>query len=394
MTDLAIIEFEDQAGNKLPGQHQVPLSIELIHLRQLVADTKVNLYVNGTPITTTLEEALQNQSIVIREECIRIRMVQDAPRASPALFCTSSYSGHESAVLALKFTDTGLVSAGGDGTVRFWDLGTQTQKCILKQHTHWVQCLATYQNLVASGSMDNTINLYTTDGVHIKTFRGHRDAITSLQFIDKNQLLSASRDHTVRVWDREGKITFSYAHSHPVSQALSYKDYIISCGRDQLIKVYYQFKYKTELKGHTDWINSIDMHRDTIVSGGDDNKLILWKNFKKHKEMMHKSIVSCVKIAANGVYFVSCSFDATVKAWSMESGDLICSYSHVNSVYRVMVLSDLIVSCSKDKTVKMYSFTKRRIISDLVCKDEVYCMDYNDGKLVCGGRDKKVYFFN
>jgi serine/threonine protein kinase/WD40 repeat protein len=83
---------------------------------------------------------------------------------------TLSHIGHESEIHDVRFLpapDTGLISAGRDGTVRRWALGPTVERpMIMKGHTHLVHALAVASagRFVVTGSWDKSIRLFSLDG--------------------------------------------------------------------------------------------------------------------------------------------------------------------------------------------------------------------------------------
>lgn len=71
------------------------------------------------------------------------------------------------------------------------------------RHTGPILCVAasTTGKFVATGGADNKMIVYSHDLVPLKVFTQHRDAVTALTFRrSTNQLYSASKDRTVKVW--------------------------------------------------------------------------------------------------------------------------------------------------------------------------------------------------
>jgi WD40 repeat protein len=96
--------------------------------------------------------------------------------------------------------------------------------------------------MVASGSGDNTVKLWTLDGKLLKTFKGHSAAIWGVAFSPDGKILaSGSVDATIKLWKLDGTEI-------------------------------------TTLKEHTAAIRQIAISPDGsfLASGGDDNTLILW----------------------------------------------------------------------------------------------------------------------
>ncbi|AFN82653.1 WD40 domain-containing protein [Encephalitozoon romaleae SJ-2008] len=394
MSDLVLVEFEDQEGRKVSDRLQIPTKILRSQL-QLLANTTLSLYINGQPVLETLEETLKIQNISSAEEVVKIRMSEEEPATQAAFHCSSSFSGHEGPVLCVKNGDV-IVTGGGDSTVRFWDPRTKTQSKVVKRHGHWTLSLdiSSDGKYVASGALDGSVNLYSISGEYIRSFPGHKKGVVSLVF-HKGNLVTGSRDNSVIMWSLSGEVLVSYAHTMAVTCICSGEDYIASGSKDGRIKVYKNLKFFDELRGHSSGINTIDCNGNYMVSGCDGGDVIIWKGFSLYKRMKHNAEVISVSISPNRLYAASGSFDKTVRLWSMDSGQQLLIFRHVDLVYKVRMMNDLIVSCSKDKTIKMFRVSKKKIVSDLVCDDEVYCFDIKgDGGLVCGTKSSRVYFFN
>ncbi|UYI28034.1 WD40 domain-containing protein [Encephalitozoon cuniculi] len=394
MTDSVLVEFEDQEGCKVSDRLQIPVKILRSQL-QLLANTHLSLYVNGQPVLETLEETLKQQNISSAEEVVKIRMSEEEPATQAAFHCSSSFSGHEGPVLCVRYSGV-IVTGGGDSTVRFWDPMTRTQSKVVKRHGHWVQSLDISPDgkWIASGALDGSVNLYSSDGEYIRSFPGHRKGIVALAF-HRGNLVTGSRDNSVVVWSLNGEVLLSYAHTMPVTCICSGEDCIASGSKDGRIKVYKNLRFAEELRGHSSGINAIDCNGNYMVSGCDGGDVIVWKGFALHKRMKHSAEVISVSISPNKLYVASGSFDKSVKLWSMDSGQQLSSFRHMDLVYKIKMMNDLVVSCSKDKTIKMFRVSKKKVVSDLVCDDEVYCFDMrSDGGLVCGTRSNRVYFFN
>jgi len=93
--------------------------------------------------------------------------------------------GHSEAVLACAFSPDSqrLASASGDGTVRLWDIHTQTPQFTCKGHTGWVLCVAWSPDgqKVASGSYDGSVRVWEgSTGKSLAVLKGHKKWVTTL----------------------------------------------------------------------------------------------------------------------------------------------------------------------------------------------------------------------
>ena len=70
---------------------------------------------------------------------------------------------------------------------------------VLKGHTNVVMSVFVKDNLIISGSLDNTIRIWDIDsGICLKTLKCHRDTVRSV-FVKDNLIISGSSDKTIRV---------------------------------------------------------------------------------------------------------------------------------------------------------------------------------------------------
>lgn len=97
------------------------------------------------------------------------------------------------------------------------------------------------------------------------------------------------------------------------------------------------------------------------MSGSDDLTMIMWQPKKSDKSIIrltgHRALVIQVAFSPDGFYFVSASFDKSIKLWETKTGKYLSSFrGHVANVYQVCWSADsrLLVSGSKDSTLKVW----------------------------------------
>ena len=73
----------------------------------------------------------------------------------------------------------------------------------LTGHENWVNALAVLDaHRVVSASRDHTLKVWDLDSGHaLQTLAGHGDGVNAVAVLDKRRVVSASGDHTLKVWD-------------------------------------------------------------------------------------------------------------------------------------------------------------------------------------------------
>ncbi|KAI0430356.1 quinon protein alcohol dehydrogenase-like superfamily [Xylaria sp. FL1042] len=159
----------------------------------------------------------------------------------------------------------------------------QKGRCTIKTfsgHANGVTCLQFDDNMLATGSYDANINIWNIEkGEVVRTLQGHTMGIRALQFDDR-MLVSGSLDGTVKIWNwRTGACINTLNHQGGVITVHMEGDFLASGSMDRSIKI---FNFKTQqsfsLRGHTDWVNHVrlDVTSRTLLSASDDCTVKMW----------------------------------------------------------------------------------------------------------------------
>jgi WD40 repeat protein len=126
---------------------------------------------------------------------------------STGLFIRELVGYHRSWIGDVIFSPdgTGLASAGGDGTVRLWDVASGLEKRPASGHAGSVECVAFSPDgmRLATGGADHVICIWDKATNH-ELFRceGHRSAVRTVAFSpDGATLASGALDRTVALWN-------------------------------------------------------------------------------------------------------------------------------------------------------------------------------------------------
>lgn len=130
--------------------------------------------------------------------------------------CLHVLEGHSRPVLSLASTQDALFSGSYDNSVRVWQLGSLQCRHVLEGHTDAVRALTTVGSFLFSGSYDHTVRAWhlpdssgAADGsgsagaykcaAVLEKHKGPVRALTGLQ----NLVFSGSYDETVCCWDAQ-----------------------------------------------------------------------------------------------------------------------------------------------------------------------------------------------
>lgn len=199
------------------------IALDSVDSRYLLSvDTKANVYLHDThseqsskaPVASAAQSAARGASSVASGQSPLIRYprsLSSAPAARPASPSAQPVSGHNRAITAVAWypPDTGLFLTGAtDNRVLVWDTRSFAPAFSFSVDARvWCVSLspcASSHNLAAVGTEDPRVRLLDlASGGHTHTLVGHRDAVTCLAWhpTQEYQLLSGSRDGTIRWWD-------------------------------------------------------------------------------------------------------------------------------------------------------------------------------------------------
>lgn len=150
-----------------------------------------------------------------------------------------------------------------------------------KGHDNGVTCLQFDDEILATGSYDAKIKIWNIEtGEEIRTLTGHTMGIRTLKFVG-NKLFSGSLDHTVKVWNWQTGdcISTLRGHSEGVITVDFDGKYLASGSIDKSIKIFnFDSKETFCLRGHEDWVNHVrlDPGSQTLFSASDDCTVRLW----------------------------------------------------------------------------------------------------------------------
>ena len=269
----------------------------------------------------------------------------------------STIEGDGVPVLGLSVTSDGryLASGNGNGVLNLWNLESGEFIRSLSGHQGAINCVAVSQDgrRIASASSDKTIKLWEFEtGEELVSLAGHRGAVLGVAFSPNGeQLVSTSiEDETVRVWDVETgaatetlrpgpfdirRLAFSPDGSYLAAATLN-RAWTWSTQNWELV---------SEIAGPSRRLRSVAFSPSgalLAIAGESKNIEILDARTKRQTATLtgHAGTIWALRFSPDGSRIASASADGTIKVWSTQAGNELRLRGHARHVYSVAFSED------------------------------------------------------
>ncbi|EFN53026.1 hypothetical protein CHLNCDRAFT_32300 [Chlorella variabilis] len=252
--------------------------------------------------------------------------------------CMRTYMGHTKGVKDIWFSNDGrrFVSTGYDKKIRYWD--TETGQILNTvgegKMSYCVRLHPEEQHIVMAGTQDKKIQQWDLNtGDMVQSYDYHLAAVNTVTFIDQNRrFVSTSDDKTIRMWEYGIQAQAKYI-ADPSMHAISYActspndKWWVGQSMDNQIVTYSADRLKPNkkktFKGHlvAGYACQVAFSWDSrfIMSGDGEGKLFVWdwKTTKIVRSMRchDQVLIGCEWHPLETSKVATCSWDGLIKYW-------------------------------------------------------------------------------
>jgi hypothetical protein len=227
--------------------------------------------------------------------------------------------------------------------------------------------------------LETYIKLWDVKNITKRTISdGHQDVITKVRMLNNEQIISASEDKTIRVWNKNGTEKVILNHNKPyvdfqilslnkiLSWSHAYNSDSINVG--SLLLWNSNGEKLAELHGHHLPVQgALALSDGRVLSWSTDKTLRIWDSQGKELAILNnhtKRVDGAIELSDRKILsWSSTPQDTTIRIWNYEGKYIKGLRGHTGSIEGVIELTNgKILSWSDDSTLRIWSTTGEKII--------------------------------
>ena len=336
------------------------------------------------------------------EQTLQIEVIESLPEPKP-----EDCFQHDDWLSACLVTPLGILTGCYDSKLRLWSSSGECTM-VINHHSQPIKCVSYGQTqdgrvIVASGSMDRTINVYQVqqngEWSEPITLKGHEEMVSAL-VISGTHVISGSFDHTIRLWSFED-ILATTAGSVATSEPSSGKKKRTSTP---------QIKSEATLNAHTGPISTLTLIGSTLTSSSLDHTIRQWdlgtRTLLNLFSTDYAVVSHCQSSDESRLY--SAHSDGCIRQWNTSpekdtksSGPETKWHAHKAMITRLCTSPTSpygLMSIAQDGLCKFWDVRSPRSALYTVRVGEeaemkLFCADWVQERVICGGEEGKLHLF-
>ena len=277
--------------------------------------------------------------------------------------------GHFDSVYCVQFDEDKILTGSRDRTVRIWD--AHSYECIKIIGLPIRNASAAVHPLQLE-TVDEGHRPFTTvfspesnvEPAAVLPYLYHTGSILCLQY-DNELMVTGSSDFTLIMWDVKADykpIRRLRAHTAGVLDVCFDKQYIVSCSKDATVCLWNQRsgEFVRRLSGHRGPVNAVQLRGNLVVSASGDGIAKLWNLTSGLciKEFLSKDRgMACVEFSPDSRTILAGGNDQVIYQFDTNTGELVREMKGHEGLVRSLHLdsaSGRLVSGSYDTSVKAF----------------------------------------
>lgn len=280
-----------------------------------------------------------------------------------------SILAHAGPVAAAQFNpaSTQLMTAGGDGLVKFWLVPHNPLKSLSHPDAVTIAISSADGKKLVTGGVDKIVRIWNPANLAMeRQFPGHGASITALAISANGQLLvSGAADATIRIWNQAtGKeADILTGHTAPITSLSlnSAGTQLLSTSEDGTVKLWQLPIVAPKTLVHPDQVTSLAVSADAtkLITGGQDNTVKLWNPATGANERNFGGptlTVTSVALSNDSKYVAAGSADKTLHLWGFGDAKVLQKLTFPNIVQAVAFTPDgqFVFAGLADGVIKMH----------------------------------------